>query len=178
MPELDPLQYRSGRISLLLCAALALTSACGGEQRCAPLAVEPEARAAASELAPGARRLPAPGAKTAPASVAPIRVEIAEGRVSVEAHDALALAVLERLAARAGFGVSAPEETPRTVSLRLAQATPEAAIAAILAETPYGLDYRYDSARGAHAIDVVRVGARRAEASAPWRGGSWRSRVG
>ncbi len=134
--------------------ALVLASACGGEEPAQPVAAQPESRAAA------------PSTKPAPASAAPLRVEVTNGRVSVEAHDALALAVLERLASRAGFRVSAGAEAPRTVSLRLDQATLEAAIAAILAGTPYGLDYRYDSARGVHAVDVVRVGARAADAIA------------
>jgi hypothetical protein len=88
-----------------------------------------------------------------------VSVEVADGRASVEAEDALALAVLERLGERAGFRVAARTDTPRRVSLRLDGVTLEHAIAVILAETPYGIDYRYDAAKGAHAIETVRVGS-------------------
>ncbi len=137
---------RSGSewLRVLLSTAFVLTCGCGAEQAAGPVAVEPPARAAGS-----------------------LRVEVSGSGVDVEAHDALALEVLDRLAQQARFSVVTRAAVPHNVSLRLEKATLEAAIAAILAGLPYALDYRYDAARGSHAIDTVRVGAEPVSVAAP-----------
>jgi hypothetical protein len=85
-------------------------------------------------------------------------VEVSNGHVRLAVRDALQLAVLERLADQAGFDLEVSGATPRRVTLDLAGVSLAEAIAALLAQERYSLEYAVDPGTGSHTLAVLRVG--------------------
>jgi hypothetical protein len=138
--------------ALLLLIVGPFSSGCSCENT-VPATSEPSVgttRNARPEIAGEALALPARGRAV---------VELTAAGVRLAAHDAFELAVLEQLAERAGFEIDAQSVEPRRVTLRLTDVPLADAIGALLAPTPYGIDYRFDAGAGVHEVALVRVGA-------------------
>jgi len=78
--------------------------------------------------------------------------------VSVSRDQVLQLALLEELAARAGFELEVGEVTPKSLTLRLADAPLLDAIATILEGTPFRAEYAVDPTTGEHRLAKLGVG--------------------
>jgi hypothetical protein len=115
----------------------------------------------------GSDAAPSPGAAaTSPAATgAPLRFE--DGRVSVARDQVLQLAVLEELAARAGFALEVGAVAPRSLTLQLDAVPLLDALSVILEGADFQLQYAVDPATGAHRLARLRVGEPRAVAAAP-----------
>jgi len=97
-----------------------------------------------------------PEAARAPAGAEVI--EVSDGLVRLHASNALQLSVLEQLAAGAGFELVVAGVDPQRLSLKLDGVPLADAIAALLPEERYTLEYAFDRRTGAHVLAVLRVG--------------------
>jgi hypothetical protein len=142
-----PARFAAPLAALAAVAPLALAG-CGGD--------EAGSRAASSTQT----------AATAPAATgAPLRFE--NGRVSVARDQVLQLALLEELAARAGFALEVGAVAPRNLTLELDAVPLIEALSVILEGTAFQLQYALDPATGAHRLARLHVGEPRAVAAAP-----------
>ncbi len=99
---------------------------------------------------------PADSAATTAAAASALR--FADGRVSVSRREVLQLALLEELAARAGFALEVGGVAPRSITLRLDDAPLLDAISAILEGTAFRVEYAVDPGTGAHVLAKLHVG--------------------
>jgi hypothetical protein len=132
-----------------LCAALLLAAGgCGGEP---PASDSPGASAAARASSP----------------VRGVQLRFTAGRVSLASEQAFQLAILEDLAARAGFELVVGPLAPRNVTLRFEDAPLLDAISALLEGVPFRAEYRVDATTGAHVLARLVVGEPAAVARLP-----------
>jgi hypothetical protein len=125
---------------VLLAGALLFGSACGPEMT-ADTAVGPAARSDAAPLEPGSAR-----------------VEFVDGRVSVRSNGAWRLAILERLAEKAGFELLAGDVERRALTLRIEDAPLGEALGALLAGVPYSLEYDHEAKTDSPVLFRLTVG--------------------
>jgi len=133
-----------GRTALLTIAALVTVGlGCGSQETSDPVATTlPE-----SESTPD-RPLPAPGKAY---------VEYSNGRVTVRSNGALQLAILEQLAAQAGFEVVAGKAETQPITLAIDRVSLVVAIASILDGFSYTVGYDFDQASGTRILTRVEI---------------------
>lgn len=114
---------------------------------------------------PAGDAAPAAGATSSAAAGAPLRFE--NGRVSVARDEVLQLALLEELAARAGFELEVGAVAPRSLTLRLDAVPLLDALSVILEGAAFRAQYAVDPATGGHRLAKLSVGEASALASPP-----------
>jgi hypothetical protein len=85
-------------------------------------------------------------------------VEYSDGRVTVRSDGSLQLAVLEQLAAQAGFEIIVRRTEARPITLDIERASLIDAIALILDGLPYTLGYEFDEASETRMLARVEIG--------------------
>jgi len=135
----------STRTALLTAAALvAIGTGCGSQEAPDPVATTPT------------------DSRTAPdrslATEAKAHVEYADGRVTLRSEGSLRLAVLEQLAAQAGFEIVAGKIDAQPITLQIERAALVDAIALILDGLSYTLEYEFDEASKTRTIARVKIG--------------------
>jgi hypothetical protein len=101
-----------------------------------------------SETAPD-RELPQPGE---------VDVEYSNGLATVRSNGALRLAVLEQLAAQAGFEITAEKIDAQPITLQIERVSLIEAIASILEGLAYTLEYKFDEASKTRMIARIKIG--------------------
>ena len=138
--------------------------------RCLPRSARPRSSPSAGcgGEPPAGDAAPAAGAASPDAAGAPLRFE--NGRVSVARDEVLQLALLEELAARAGFELEVGAVAPRSLTLQLDAVPLLDALSVILEGAAFEIRYAVDPATGAHRLAKLRIGEPRAVATAPVAG--------
>jgi aminopeptidase N len=85
-------------------------------------------------------------------------VEYSDGRVTLRSEGSLRLAVLEQLAAQAGFEIIAGKIDAQPITLQIERAALVDAIALILDGISYTLEYDFDEASETRVIARVKIG--------------------
>ncbi len=131
-------------VALAGAALVAIGLGCGSEE--------------ASDPAPTslAESKPAPDRPLAPHGKA--YVEYSDGRVTVRSDGSLQLAVLEQLAAQAGFEIVAGRTDAKPITLYIERASLVDAIALILDGISYTLGHEFDEAFGTRILTRVEIG--------------------
>jgi hypothetical protein len=135
----------SNRTALLTVAALtAIGLGCGSQEASDPVATTLIDSRSASD-----RPLPTDGKA---------HVEYSAGRVTLHCDGSLRLAVLEKLAAQAGFEIIAGKIAAQPITLQIERAALVDAIALILDGIAYTLEYDFDEASETRVIARVKIG--------------------
>jgi hypothetical protein len=128
---------------LTIAALVAIGLGCGPQEASDPVVTT----LTESEPAPD-RPLPAPGK---------VYVEYSDGRVTVRSNGSLQLAILEQLAAQAGFEIVAGKTEAKPITLQIDRASLVTAIALILDGFTYTLGYDFDEASGTRILTRVEI---------------------
>jgi len=144
----------SARLAALAGAWLLAVAGCGRGSEPTPSAAAPAAGVAATR---------------APAS-ASSALRLRAGRVSVARDEVLQLALLEEIAARAGFELEIGSVAPRNIRVRFDDVPLLDAISVVLEGTPFRAEYAVDPRTGAHVLARLAVGE--PAPSAPGAGGA------
>jgi hypothetical protein len=132
------------RTALLAIATLVTIGlGCGSQETS-----DPEATDLARAKPTPDRPLPAPGEAY---------VEYSDGRVTVRSNGALQLAVLEQLAAQAGFEIVAKRTETRPITLDIDRVSLVVGIASILDGFSYTVGYDFDEASGSRILTRVEI---------------------
>ncbi len=86
------------------------------------------------------------------------QIQFADGRVTVLSYAAPRAAILEELAAKAGFVLELGELARSRLTLRIEDLTLERALPLLLRDVPYQVDYAFDRALGRHVITFLGIG--------------------
>ncbi len=86
------------------------------------------------------------------------QVEYVDGFVTVRSNGSLQIAVLEQLAAQAGFAIAAGRVDPKPITLQIERVALLDAIALILEGMPYTVEYDFDEASGTRFLSLVAIG--------------------
>ena len=129
--------------AIVTIAIVTIGLGCGSQEASDPLATTPTE----SEPAPD-RSLPAPGKA---------HVEYSDGLVTVRSNGSLQLAILEQLAAQAGFEIVTGKTQARPITLQIDRASLVTAIALILDGYTYSIGYDFDKASGTRILTRVEI---------------------
>jgi len=128
---------------LIVAALVAIALGCGSQEASDPVATT----SFDSRTAPG-RSL---------ANEGKAHVEYSDGRVTLRSEGSLRLAVLEQLAAQAGFEIIAGKIDAQPITLQIERAALVDAIALILDGISYTLEYDFDEASETRVIARVKI---------------------
>jgi hypothetical protein len=87
-----------------------------------------------------------------------VRVSVTEGRVSLDAEEALRGAILRKLANQVGFELISDALPPARLTLHMRDQPLEAVLAALLPGVAFRAEYRFDDERGEHVVARVVAG--------------------
>ena len=145
-------RLRDRTLSVAIAALVAAGLGCGSQEASDSVATKSGDSMTAPDQAP-----PAPG---------DAQVEYRDGLVTLRSDGSLQFAILEQLAAQAGFAIIAGRVDPRPITLEIERAPLLDAIALILDGLTYAVEYDFDEASGTRTLARVAIGGARGYGSA------------